>query len=148
MDINKFKKEYNLCKYRIDIINEYYNKYGKYINKKEYYDECYIYYETINNIIKIQNDYLLNDKNKKSLKNIKEKINETSFLLSYKMDYCKNLIDMYLNINTYEYDKIFELITYNINYIKLINNLQDFFNENNEIFYNKIKDNKNMIISI
>jgi hypothetical protein len=158
MDIEKFKKEYNLCKYRINIINDYYNKHGDYKNKKDYYNECYIFYESIDNLLNIQNKYLLelyyivynkqhskktirkqviNHRNK--LLNIKEGINNTSFLLSYKLEYNKKLIDMYENTNTFEYNKIVNLISECLNYIKLLNILIDFFNLNNETFYSDIK---------
>lgn len=171
MDIENFKKEFNLCKYRINLINDYYNKYGKYKNKKDYYSECYVFYESIDNLLNIQNQYLLElyyiiynkQTNKKTIRekvinhrtkllNINESINNTSFLLSYKLEYNKKLIDFYVNTYTFEYNKIVDLISQCLNYIKLLDILIEFVNINNETFYNDIKilekkmNNNNLLI--
>ena len=119
---------------------------------------CYTFYESIDNILNIQNEYLLKlyyiiynknsskktiredvIKHRNKLLNIKEDINNISFLLSYKLEFNKKLIDMYINIKTFEYNKIVDLISQCLNYIKLLNILINFFNVNNETFYNDIK---------
>lgn len=156
MDIEKFKKNFDIFKFRSNECVE--TNDDKYKIKEEFYNECIMFYNKINNVLIMQETYITKlkeiindtDNNKKiirenvikhryKLKEIENEIANVFFLLEFKLIFNQNCFDFYDNSKTTEKHKIFELMLQCYNLIKIITSLIESFKLYNYKFYFDIK---------
>ena len=172
MNIEKFKQNYNVCKYRLNECIKSNN--DNYKIRKEFFIECIMFYEKINNVLNMQEIYLnllkeiINNNtinNKKirenvinhriKLKDIEKEIENVICILEFKLNFNKNSFDFYDNSKSNESNIIYELMLQCYNLTKLLEKLIESFKLYNNKFYfeikiieKKINNNYLLIISV